>query len=110
PTFALVLHRRQRGVKLWYNMVALAAQTSLAAIVFHAVVGSEATASLRAMVAAVLASLTADLASAVFVTIAIAAFRALWPAMCWWALGAGVLASLAKTALALLAVRSITED
>ncbi len=110
PTFALVFHRRQRGVKLWFNMVGFAVQTALAAATFHLLLGHAREASLRAMAVALLASLIADIVSAVSVTWAIACFRGARPDMDWWALGAGLLASCAKTSLALLAVRAITEQ
>jgi diguanylate cyclase (GGDEF)-like protein len=84
-------------------------QTAFAAAVFHVLLGHAHATSIRAMGVALLASLVADIVSAVSVTWAIACFRGAWPDMDWWALGAGLVASCGKTSLALLAVRAITE-
>ena len=105
---ALVAYRRQWGVKLIFNIAQVGAQSFVAIAVFIALRDSAALLSVRSYAAAAAAALCADLASASLVTIAISLFRGAWSrGLTPWTLVGGAIASLARTALALLAVAAV---
>ncbi len=64
----LVLHRRQRGLKLAFNAVLFTVEAALAAVVYQLVVGGSGPAQVRAGAATLLAVLVAALASALAIT------------------------------------------
>ncbi len=109
-SIALWFHRKQRGVKLAFNIAELGVQPILALVVFRGLAGNGAPASPRAFAAAIVAALAADLASASLVSVAIGLFRGTRPELGAFELVEGAIASVAKAALALLAVSAVVHD
>jgi diguanylate cyclase (GGDEF)-like protein len=68
----LALLRRQRGLKLAFNVALLGVQTTVAVLVFHAVAGGPAGAGPREWIGTYAAMIAADVVSGVLVTAAIA--------------------------------------
>jgi diguanylate cyclase (GGDEF)-like protein len=106
---ALWFHRKQRGMKLVFNVVEIAMQLMLATIVFRALSGDGAVLSPRAFAAAIVAALVADLVSAVLVNAAIGLYRGSWPGLGAYEIFQGSVATAAKSALALLGVFAVLE-
>jgi diguanylate cyclase (GGDEF)-like protein len=100
----LFVHRRQRGVKLFFNTVQVGVQCVVATVVFRAIVAGATGASIRAYGAAFVAAVIADLVSALLITVAISLYRGEAAEFGAWSLVFGVVASIAKTALAIVAV------
>ncbi len=107
---ALRFHRGQRGVKFAFNLVEVCTQAFVATIVFRALRGAGPLVGPRSFLAAAAAAISADLFSALLVTFAIALYRSAWPGLGAFELLAGCLATIAKTALALLAVGAVVDD
>jgi hypothetical protein len=105
---ALYFHRRQRGVKLAFNVAQLGTQALLAVVVFGALRAAGRDISMRTYLAAIVAVLVADLVSAVLVSTAIALVRgnigAAFNARVFLAVICG---SLVKVSVSLLAVVAI---
>jgi diguanylate cyclase (GGDEF)-like protein len=108
-TSALVLHRRQRGVKLMFNVSEVGAQALLATATFRVLYGHTSVGSTRAFGAAIAAVLAADLASALLVNSAIGLFRGRWPGIGAFELLGGLVSCTAKAALALLGVVAVSD-
>ena len=106
-SLALRFHRKQRGVKLAFNIAEIGVQPVLAILVFRTLADHSQLASPRAFAAAIAAALAADLMSALLVSLAIGLFRGTWPELGAFELIEGALASVAKAALALLAVSAV---
>jgi len=106
-SLALRFHRKQRGVKLAFNVAEIGVQPVVAMLVFRSVAGHSALASPRTFAAAIAAALAADLLSAVLVSLAIGLFRGTRPELGAFEVVEGALASVAKAALALLAVSAV---
>jgi diguanylate cyclase (GGDEF)-like protein len=107
-TAALVLHRRQHGVKLVFNISEVAAQALIAAATFRVLYGHTNVGSTRAFGAAIAAVLASDLASALLVNSAIGLFRGRWPGLGAFELLGGLVGCTAKAALALLGVIALS--
>jgi diguanylate cyclase (GGDEF)-like protein len=108
---ALGWHRRQRGVRLAFNMAQVGVQSALAVLIFAAAHGNASVVSVRSYLAAGAGILAAGTASAFLVTLAIRLFRGSSPgALTSWELVAGTAASVAKTALALLAISAVVHN
>jgi diguanylate cyclase (GGDEF)-like protein len=108
-TAVLVFHRRQRGVKLVFNVSEVAAQALIATATFRVLYDHTNVGSTRAFGAAIAAVLAADLASALFVNSAIGLFRGRWPGLGAFELLGGIVSCTAKVALALLGVVAVTD-
>src|SRR3954449_9324141 len=80
-TAALVFHRRQRGVKLVFNVSEVATQAVIATATFRVLYAHTNIGSTRAFGAAIAAVLAADFASALLVNSAIGLFRGRWPGL-----------------------------
>ncbi len=106
-SLALRFHRKQRGVKLAFNIAEIGVQPVLAMLVFRSIAGPSQLSSPRAFAAAIVAALAADLMSALLVSLAIGLFRGTRPELGAFELIEGALASVAKAALALLAVSAV---
>jgi riboflavin transporter FmnP len=106
---AFVLHRRQRGVKLGFNLALGAFQTVVAVVVFS-VVGDGALRSPSTCIALVLAMVAADTVAALLVALAITLFRGT-PEGVWTTrvFVGGATESLAKSLLGLLGVLALIE-
>src|SRR5690349_16920706 len=72
---ALLFHRRQRGIKLLFNLTMLGSEALTGYAVFHTVLGSSPALSPRAWVAAVAATIVIDAMGAILVTLAIYLYR-----------------------------------
>jgi diguanylate cyclase (GGDEF)-like protein len=108
---ALYAHRRQRGVKLAFNVAQVGAQCVVATVVFRSALGPSAVPSARSYMAALIAAVAADFVSAALVTFAIRVYRGRSDGILRaWAIVFGVVASIAKTAIALVAVSVVVRD
>jgi diguanylate cyclase (GGDEF)-like protein len=108
---ALVLHRRQRGIKLLFNLTMLGSEALAGYALFRTLLGDADPLSPQAWLAAVAATILVDAMGAVLVTLAIYLYRgtvdgrnALFVVM------SGVLFALANASLGLLAVEVIWHD
>src|SRR4051812_43421154 len=72
---ALVLHRRQRGMKLAFNLATFALETSLAVVVYRLVLGDALPSHPQGWVAAFAAMLMSDLLGALAITLAMALYE-----------------------------------
>ena len=108
---ALLLHRRQRGIKLLFNLTMLGAEALAGYAVFSTVLGNAHPLSPRAWVAAVAATIVIDAMGAVLVTLAIYLYRGTFDARnATFVVSSGVLFALANASLGLLAVEVIWHD
>jgi riboflavin transporter FmnP len=106
---ALVLHRRQRGVKLALNLAVGAFQTAVAVGLFS-LIGNRELWSVSTCVGLVVATVGADTISALLVTLAITLFRGT-PQRLWTTrvFVGGATESLAKSLLGILGVLALIE-
>jgi diguanylate cyclase (GGDEF)-like protein len=108
---ALVLHRRQRGVKLAFNLAHLALEACLAVAVFRALLGDAHPTGWRAWLAAFAVTLLMDLLSAAYVSAAISLTEGrLERELLREAVTFGVVAAALNTSLAILAVSVLWHD
>jgi diguanylate cyclase (GGDEF)-like protein len=106
----LVLHRRQAATKLAFNLALFLFETCLAASVFALLRGDQPLGP-RGWAAALLATLTVDLAGALVVVTAVSLYERAWQWRIWPEVaGAGALAAVANTSLALVAVLTLAAD
>jgi diguanylate cyclase (GGDEF)-like protein len=100
---ALTLHRRQPPIKLAFNLANLTCTTSLAILIFRAVVGSADPLGLAGWLGAIVAAVVSDVLSLLMISLAVwlATGR---PAELGKLLGSGSVASFFNTCLALVAV------
>ena len=75
---AFLVHRRQRGIKLWFNLAKAVIEIELALLVFRALVTASSRPQGRALCAAAVAAIAASLVSALLVTTAIALSERSW--------------------------------
>ena len=105
---ALVLHRRQRWLKVTFNLSLFALETCVAILVFRALLGDADTQSLTAWAAVLAAVLAALVVSSVAVSLAIAASERRWPnAVLSGFLDLGAFTTAAGAAVGLVAVAAL---
>jgi diguanylate cyclase (GGDEF)-like protein len=75
---AFTMHRRQRGLKLWFNLAKAIIEIEIAIVVFHALVTVSSRPGLGALCAAGAAAITASVVGAALVTAAIALSERSW--------------------------------
>jgi diguanylate cyclase (GGDEF)-like protein len=108
---ALVFRRKQRGVKLLFNITMFGTEALIGYAVFRALLGSAAPLSPRAWLAAVAATIVIDAVGAVLVTLAIYLYRGVFDGRnALFVVSSGVLFALANASLGLLAVEVIWHD
>jgi diguanylate cyclase (GGDEF)-like protein len=108
---ALVLHRRQRGIKLLFNLTMLGSEALAGYAVFRTLLGDAHPLSPRAWLAAVAATIVVDAMGAILVTLAIYLYRGTFDGRnAAFVVGSGVLFALANASLGLLAVEVIWHD
>ncbi len=108
---ALVVHRRQRPLKLAVNLGYFWLETSLALVVFHRVLGGAPAGGPRGWFAAFAAAAAAGLVGVLVVPVAISLHEGRVRAdMVPKALGAGVVATTMNTSLALVAAVALSAD
>ncbi|MCU1427695.1 MAG: hypothetical protein JWL83_1695 [Actinomycetia bacterium] len=108
---ALVFHRRQRGIKLLFNLSMLCTETLTGYAIFRIVLGNAQPLSPRAWLAAVCATITIDAMGAALVTLAIFLYRGTFDGRnAMFVVFSGVLFALANASLGLLAVEVIWHD
>ena len=108
---ALAFVRRQRAAKLFFNLAQLALTTSLAVLVFHAVVHLGHPFGTAGWIGVLLAAVTASLVGILLVTVAIAlAERALTIRKLPGAAGISILATIGVSNLVLIAIELARSD
>ncbi len=108
---ALLFHRRQRGIKLLFNLTMLGSEALTGYAIFRVVLGDANPLSPRAWLAAVCATITIDAMGAVLVTFAIFLYRGTFDGRnAAFVVFSGVLFALANASLGLLAVEVIWHD
>jgi diguanylate cyclase (GGDEF)-like protein len=108
---ALVLHRRQRGMKLAFNLSTFALETSLAVVVYRLVLDDALPSQPRGWAAAFAAMLLCDLLGAVAITLAMALYEgSLDRRMVNEVVVAGAVAMGTNTSLGLVAVIVLDSD
>ncbi|MCU1498847.1 MAG: putative Diguanylate cyclase/phosphodiesterase [Acidimicrobiales bacterium] len=108
---ALVFHRRQRGVKLAFNVSHFALEASLAVVVYHAVLGGSSPGAPIGWSAAFAATFLLDLLAAATITAAISMSQGGYEAgMLLETARDGAAAAVATTSLALVAVLVLESD
>ena len=101
----LVLHRRQRGVKLVFNMAHLTLEACLAVAIFHPLLGDGDPTGWRGWLAALAVTTVTDLLSAAYLSAAISLHEGrLERELLHEAVTFGLIAAAANTSLAILAV------
>jgi diguanylate cyclase (GGDEF)-like protein len=108
---AVVLHSRQRGLKLAFNLGLACLETCVAALVFHGLLGGRARPGLGLLVATFAAVLVTDLLSAILVSTVIALREGTvsWPEVVQ-TLVAGTVAALVNTSLGLVGASMLVND
>jgi diguanylate cyclase (GGDEF)-like protein len=108
---ALLLVRKQRGVKLMFNLSMFTLEAAAGAIVYQAVIGGAPPGELRGWAAAFTAVLVTDLLSAAAVTGAITLSESRFDGgVLREALGPGLVAALVNTCVALLVVVLVIDE
>jgi diguanylate cyclase (GGDEF)-like protein len=108
---ALVVHRRQAGLKLAFNLAHFAFEACLATIIFRAILGGADLSSSRTWIAAFAATLATDLSSAVLVTGAISLYEQQFDGgRTWPVLVVGGAAAATNTSIALLGIVVLRYD
>src|SRR5262249_13070903 len=108
---ALLVHRRQKGIKLLFNLTMLGSEALVGYAIFRGILGNAAPLSPRAWLAAACATITIDAMGAVLVTLAIFLYRGPFDSRnAVFVVFSGVLFALANASLGLLAVESIWHD
>ena len=109
---ALVVHRRQSGVKLLFNLSMFALEAGLVSVVFHAVLGSHSASDPQAWGAAFAAMLVATVLSTTTVSLAMLLHEGglRTRAVAHAVLTGVVLSALTNTSLALVAVVVVMKD
>jgi diguanylate cyclase (GGDEF)-like protein len=107
----LVLHRRQRGVKLAFNVAHLALEACLAVAIFRPLLGGAEPVSWRGWLAALAVTAITDLLSAAYLSAAISLNEGrLERELLREAVTFGLIAAAANTSLAILAVTVLWHD
>ena len=107
----LVLHRRQTGTKLAFNLTSFLLEACLAVTVFHLLLGSASPVEPRGWIATLVALLVTNVVSAVAITTAMALTAGhLVRSRFGQGLGAGALALAGNTTFALVSVIALDED
>jgi diguanylate cyclase (GGDEF)-like protein len=102
---ALLLHRRQRGVKLAFNIAHFTLETCLAVAIFRTVLGDADPSSWRGWLAALVVTMTTDLLSGVYLATAISLHEGRFvQELLREAATFGVISAAVNTSLAILAV------
>ena len=108
---ALVVHRRQVGLKLAFNISHFAFEACLATIIFRSLIGGGDLSSSRTWIAAFAATLVTDLSSAVVVTAAISLYEQQFDGgRTWPVLVVGGVAAATNTSIALLGIIVLRYD
>jgi diguanylate cyclase (GGDEF)-like protein len=97
---ALIVHRRQRLLKLVFNLCHFALQAALAALVFYSILGSGDPIGVRGLVAVFAATLLTDVFSSLIITTAMSLAEGRFHTL-GQLVGVGSIASFANTALGL---------
>ena len=107
----LALHRRQRGLKLWFNVAHLTLEASLAITVYRALLGDNPPLGPWGWLAAFGAMLVTDAYSSLVITAAISLIEGRFDRHALAeVLSSGVIAALTNTSLALVAVLVLHQD
>jgi diguanylate cyclase (GGDEF)-like protein len=108
----LAIARRpgQRGVKFAFNAAQVGVQCVVSVLVFHFLSGTSGLGAARTSAAAAAGVLAADIASALLVSLAIGLFRGRWPSLGIVELTGGLISTVAKVAVGLLAVAAVVDN
>ena len=100
----LLVHARRLGTKFWVNLASFFAETVVAIVVFTTILGDANAIGPTGWLAAGVAVVASDVVAATTVTLAVRISSRGLPADSWWAVLAGLVAALANTSVALIAV------